>query len=104
MGLIIGYCIASICTGMFFKILLSAIFKKYLQISSVLNLFEYHFIRRHDPRDLIQGLTISCRIVSGVNGMVINVLMTPALAIFLRFFFNFSENYLVPSFWIFMSQ
>ena len=31
--------------------------------------------------DLLQGLMISFRIVSRVNGMVINLLMTPDLAI-----------------------
>ena len=32
--------------------------------------------------ELLQVLMINCRLYSRVNGMVINVLMTPALAIF----------------------
>ena len=40
------------------------------------------FFRHQGPRDLLKGLMISFLIVSRVNGMVINILKTPALAIF----------------------
>ena len=91
---------------MFFKILISAIFKKYLQFFQVFNLFEF-FTIFSGTRDLFQRLMISCRIVSRVNGIVIYILMTPVLSIFLNkiyFFFQIFENYYVPSLWIFMSQ
>ena len=66
-------------------------FLKFLPFFQVFyNLFDffYYFFRHQGPRDLLQGLMISCRIVSRVNEMVINyssilvILITPVLAIF----------------------
>ena len=59
--------------------------------SSFLNfLVFFSFFRHKGSRDLLQGLMISCPIVSRVNGMVIDVFITPdiALASFWYFFFQ----------------
>ena len=77
---------------MFFKILIAAIFKNICNFFKFLIIFDffYHFFRHQGPRDL-QVLMISWCIVSIVNGMVINILMTPALAIFDIFFLIFGK-------------
>ena len=52
-------------------------------IFSSFKIFEfYHFFRQQGSRDLLQGLMTSCLIVSRVNGIVINILVTRVLAIF----------------------
>ena len=51
------------------------------------------FFTSFDNKLALQGLIISCRIVSRTNGMGINLLMAPLLAVFLINFiiFNFSK-------------
>ena len=80
LGFVIGHFIVSRCIGMFFKILISAIFRKCLQI--FLKFFESlsfcYFFWHQGPKDRLQGLIISCRMVFRTNGMGIIFLMTPA--------------------------
>ena len=52
-------------------------FLKYLRFFHV-----FGFFRHQRPWDLLQCLMISCCIVSRVNGMVINIFLTPMLVIF----------------------
>ena len=67
----------------FWYFFISNFSKIFAIFSSFLNLkFFLFFFRHQGPGDLLQGLMISCRIVSRVNGMVFNILLTPALAIF----------------------
>ena len=60
-----------------------AFFEKDLQF--FFKFFEFScfflFFRHKGPRDLLQGLMISCPIVSRVNGMVIDVFITPDIAL-----------------------
>ena len=73
-----------------FKILFSSILKKKLQFFQVFEswIFFYQFLRNQGSRELSQGLILNCRIVFRVNGMVINILVTPALANFDKTFFR----------------
>ena len=75
-----GYYIDSRFNEMF----IDFIFRNFQKISAIFFKFliflTFSFFRHQGPRDPLQ--VISCCIVSTVNGMVIIILMTPALAIF----------------------
>ena len=60
---------------MFFKIFKKSNFKK---IFAFFNLIEFSIIFFGTKVLVLHGLMISCRIVSRVNGMVINISMNPA--------------------------
>ena len=55
-----------------------------LSLTPFLNFLSFFWHQR--SRDILKGLMISCRVVFRGNGMVINILMTPALEILIIFF------------------